>query len=77
MTDRERQETAAKRFLCRCGSTLVFEISSFGYRIICFDVSRNTRGRAQGLAHDEPTAWCASREDALQIREVIREMTRD
>lgn len=77
MTDLERQQEAAKGFLCRCGSTLVFESCHEGTRIVCYDLSRRTQRSQKIKEHDEPTAWYASREDAVQIREVIRAMTRD
>lgn len=77
MTDRERQQEATKRFLCCCGSTLMWEYSSYGIRIICYDFLTRDAEQRPDKQHDEPTAWCASREDAVQIREVIRAMTRD
>ena len=69
-----REEKCAKQFLCVCGSTLVFEWNGEGQcRIVCFD---RLGGREQPCQHNEPTAWCATRQDAIQLREVLRAMTR-
>lgn len=82
MTDEEKKEKYKREnFLCRCGSTLVFEHRILPEtenhqqtRVACYWIAQ--RKPNYHPLHDEPTRWCDTREEAQATWEMVNALTK-
>lgn len=65
----ERERILRESFLCRCGRSLCFENGTDGkVRVACYVFAfKLLNDYRHLLEHDEPTAWCDSKDDARQV----------